>query len=103
MPKPSQHGPLAAVILAKTGEDIRACGQCQSCFIENQPSINLSIGEFLQAAARNDTSVLSSQTLWNYDPAFEVSGNCPQGINLAKVMAALRVEAELRGAISQDP
>ncbi len=103
MPKPSQRGPLAAVILAKTGEDIRVCGQCQSCFIENQPSMNLSIGELLQAAARNDTSVLSSQTLWDYDLALEVNGNCQQGINLTKVMTALRMEAELGGIISQNP
>jgi hypothetical protein len=65
--------------------------------------MNLSIGELLQAAARNDTTVLSSQTLWNYDLALEVSGNCQQGINLTKVMTALRVEAELRGIISQSP
>jgi len=58
--------------------------------------MDLSIGELMQGAARNDESVLACTSLWNWQP---VPGRvvCQQGINVVSVLEVLRQEAIHRG------
>jgi heterodisulfide reductase subunit C len=59
--------------------------------------MDLTMGELLQMAVRDDHAVFTSQTLWNCDLVITEDGHCPEGINLSRVIEALRTEAKLRG------
>ena len=63
--------------------------------------MDLTIGEILQSANRNDESVLSCQTLWNCDELLERKLHCQAGIDVASVLLALIHVAKDRGY--QDP
>jgi hypothetical protein len=64
--------------------------------------MDLTIGELMQAAARNDERALRCRTLWSPSPS--ASGvRCQQGINVQAVMNALRAEAVLRGYAHPPP
>lgn len=59
--------------------------------------MDLTIGEILQSANRNDESVLSCQTLWNCDELLERKLHCQAGIDVASVLLALIHVAKDRG------
>lgn len=59
--------------------------------------MDLTVGEILQAANRNDESVLTSQTLWNSDDLLERKLHCQAGIDIASVLLALIRLAQDRG------
>lgn len=92
-----QRGPIPAIILASTNEDIRNCGHCQPCCLDTNPEMDLTLGEMLQMASRDDPAVFATQTLWNCDAVIENRERCQEGINLVRVIEALRDEAKLRG------
>ena len=60
------------------------------------PEMDLSIGELMQGAARDDERVLTCTSLWNWQP---LPGRviCQQGINVLSVFEVLRQEAIYRG------
>ncbi len=95
-PERRQGGPITAIVLASTGEDIRNCGQCELCSIELSPAMDMTIGELLQKAASNDPSVFRSSTLWHCDPMLRMDARCQKGIDILRVIEALREEAKLR-------
>jgi hypothetical protein len=87
---------LPHIILCRTGEDVRRCTACWGCEALFDASMDLTIGELMQAAARNDERALACRTLWS--PALAASGiRCQQGIRVGAVIDALRAEAVLRG------
>ena len=51
--------------------------------------MDLTVGEILQAANRNDESILTSQTLWNSDDLLERKLHCQAGLDVASVLLAL--------------
>jgi heterodisulfide reductase subunit C len=59
--------------------------------------MDMTIGELLQRAAHNDPSVFRSSTLWHCDPMLRMDGRCQKGIDILRVIEALREEAKLRG------
>ena len=59
--------------------------------------MDLTLGELLQMAARDDLNVFSSKTLWTCDHVIAKGEPCQEGINLVRVIDALRNEAKLRG------
>jgi heterodisulfide reductase subunit C len=91
------RGPLAFVVLAATGEDIRGCINCSSCDDITTQSMDLTIGELMRLAARDDPQALSSRTLWAGDDLLFSRLECQAGIDLPAVILTLRREAELRG------
>jgi heterodisulfide reductase subunit C len=94
--KPNR-GPLRAIILSETGQDVRACGSCWQCDDERHPGMDLCFGELMRAAANDDPTVLLNETLWNCDPILDGGFNCQSGIQLQAVINVLRREAKLRG------
>jgi hypothetical protein len=89
-PARSNHrGPIKAKVLASTGQDISACNHCDLCEKYLGEGMDLTIGEILQAANRNDESVLACQTLWNSDALLERKLHCQAGIDIASVLLAL--------------
>jgi hypothetical protein len=89
-PARSNHrGPIRAKVLASTGQDISRCNHCDLCEKYMGEGMDLTIGEILQAANRNDESVLASKSLWNSDTLLERKLHCQAGIDIASVLLAL--------------
>jgi heterodisulfide reductase subunit C len=65
------------------------------------PGMDLTFGEIMQAAARNDPQALENSTLWTCDDLLP-RVRCPSGIDVASVILALVREAELRGIRTLD-
>jgi hypothetical protein len=93
----SERGPLAFVILAATGQDIRLCTNCSSCEHLTSPKMDLGIGELMQAAAANRVRVLSCRTLWNCEELLETPPICHVGLDIAAIILALQRESIRRG------
>ena len=93
----NNRGPLRAVILAKTGEDVRQCTSCWHCEQEIEAGMDLSFGDIIRAAAKNDPAALNNKTLWNCDIVIQQNPICPSGLDRNLVIHALREEAQIRG------
>lgn len=96
MPDLPSRGPLTNIILARLGEDVRNCINCELCDQSFQ-GINLTFNELMQAAARDDLSILERSTHWKYDSLLESELTCLGEIDIPKVVLALRHEAQIRG------
>jgi len=90
------RGPLRQVILTATGQDVAKCTNCGECEDLPIPDKDLTVGEMLQFAARNDQRALGSRTLWACDGSIE-GIVCQAGLDLVPLVAALRREADLWG------
>ncbi len=90
------RGPLPFIILASTGQDVRDCVNCELCYHTHE-GMDIIFNEVMQAAARNDVRILENPILWNCDALLESNPICMSGIDIAKVIYALRAEAESRG------
>jgi heterodisulfide reductase subunit C len=90
---------LAHIIFTATGEDVRQCTLCELCGYVTETGEESSIGELIQAAARDDTSVLESEALWNCDHLLERNLRCQAGIDITSVVLVLRDEAQRRGYV----
>lgn len=64
--------------------------------------MDLSFGEILQAAARNDSLALTNTSLWSCDDLLLYCSLCHNGIDIPSVILALQGEAELRGLAPQE-
>jgi heterodisulfide reductase subunit C len=92
-----RRGPLRAVILAATGQDVRLCANCASCESLIAPGMDLGLGEMVRAAARNDSSVLTCASLWACEDLLLRPIPCQAGLSIPAIVIALQREAELRG------
>ena len=91
------RGPLTFIILAATGQDVRACANCQNCEDLHTPEMDMSFGEIMRAAARDDPVTLSNRSLWTCDGVLESMTHCQAGIDIPAVIHLLRREAKTRG------
>jgi heterodisulfide reductase subunit C len=89
--------PLHAIILAATSQDVRLCSNCGNCDGLMAPGMDLTFGEVLQAAARNDSAALTNDTLWSCDDLLGPQLLCPHSIDIAAVIITLAREATSRG------
>ena len=96
-PQSSRRGPLRAVILASTGEDIGRCTHCDLCEKYLQPGMDLTIGELMQSATRDERRALGSRTLWLVDDLLGRSLRCQAGLDIASIVLVLQREAIERG------
>lgn len=95
MSEDPSRGPLPYIILTSTGQDVRDCINCEFCYQTFQ-GMDLALNEVMQAVARNDPSVLNNPILWNCDSLLQSNFTCMGGIDIPKVIYALRGEAEIR-------
>ena len=91
------NAPLAAIVRAATAQDVRACQACQICDDLRCEGMELTFGEILRAAGRNETSVLASPSLWCCEPLIRRRPSCQADIDVPAVIAVLRSEARRRG------
>lgn len=90
------RAPLPHVILCATGEDVRRCTACWGCDSLVQPDMDLTVGELMQAAARDSEGALACRTLWSKGLS-RLPLRCQEGLNVGAVVEALRAEAVRRG------
>ena len=91
------RGSLWAIILARTGEDVRQCVHCWRCEAEQRPEVDLSFSEVLQAAARDSRRALENQTIWLHGNAQPGEVQCHSGLDVGSILQVLQQEARLRG------
>ena len=63
--------------------------------------MDLTIGEIMQAANRDDNLALINKTLWQLDGIMERGVQCQAGLDVLSILLALQREAELRGLSPQ--
>lgn len=90
-------GSLPSILLAETGQDVRLCARCANCNGLMVPGMDLTIGEVIRGAARDDTRVLASATLSACEDLLLRPMPCTAGPDLTSILLCLRREAELRG------
>jgi heterodisulfide reductase subunit C len=64
--------------------------------------MDLSFGQIIQAALRDDASAMTNRTLWACDDLLEGYTLCRSGLDLTSVVLALRSEAQARGLWSMN-
>jgi hypothetical protein len=82
-----------------TGQDVRRCQGCLDCQLELLDGQDIALGSLMQMAAFDDEEVLSSSTLWMDASLVAAQGACNQGLDIHKVILALRQEAHRRGVV----
>jgi heterodisulfide reductase subunit C len=93
----TNRGPLWAILLTATAEDVRQCRQCYDCESYLEPGMDLTFGEIFQAAAHDRTRALTNRTLWACDTLLQNGLHCQNGLDIGVIVQALRQEARLRG------
>jgi heterodisulfide reductase subunit C len=96
------RGPLRHIILISTGQDVGRCINCAHCDRFEMRGMDLSFGEILQAAARDDPIALTNNTLWACDDLLLYCSICHNGLDIPSVILALQREAEQRGLAPQE-
>ena len=91
-----RRGSLRAVILAQTGDDVRLCAHCANCDGLTAPGMDLTLGEIIRGAARNDLRVLSCATLSACEDLLLRPFPCTAGLDVTSILIALQREADLR-------
>jgi len=77
-----------------SGENVRECYQCGKCTAacpvnKAMDILPHQVIRFLQLGMANE--VLKSNTIWICASCFTCAGRCPRGVDVARVMEALRI------------
>jgi heterodisulfide reductase subunit B len=92
-------GTLAQIVQREIGENAFLCYQCVKCTSGCPLSdhFDLTPNQVMRALQLGDESVLESKTIWLCASCQTCSTRCPQGLDIAGIMDALRIEAKRRG------
>jgi hypothetical protein len=95
----ADRGPLRFIVLAATGEDVRACTACECCYVAEalEAKLDLSVPEVLAATRENNEAALTNQTIWVLAEACAQDVRCTNELDLVAIAQALCREAQLRG------
>jgi len=89
--------PLAHTVRTRTGQDVRLCQACNLCDDLRVPGMDLSFGEMLRSAGRDELRALTCASLWACEPLLSPPPTCQAGLDIPAVIGALRREAIRRG------
>lgn len=87
------RGSFLAKIQEISGQNIYACYQCGKCSA-GCPSISemdTLPSQIIRLVQLGEEEVLKSKTIWLCASCFTCETRCPKGVDLAKIMEALRV------------
>lgn len=94
--------PLRAVILARTGQDVRRCAACDLCTRSLLPGMDLTFGQLLQAVIHDEEKALRASTLWESDDLLIRHPKCLEDLDLAAILLTLQDEAVKRGLAPEE-
>jgi heterodisulfide reductase subunit C len=82
-----------------SGEDLLACNQCGKCSSGCPVSDALDVlpSMVIRMAQLGIEDILESQTIWTCASCLTCASRCPKGVDLSRVMEALRTIAMQRG------
>lgn len=103
--KTNGHQTLAEIIRRDIGENVFLCYQCVKCS-SGCPLVeymDLMPNQVMRSVQLGDESVLESKTIWLCASCQTCTTRCPQGLDIAGTMDALRIEAQKRGIPSPIP
>ncbi|MEW6402047.1 MAG: hypothetical protein AB1649_09620 [Chloroflexota bacterium] len=87
---------LRKIVREATDQDIARCLGCSDCDIAHADQ-DIPLGSLIQLALMDDEEALQTRTLWS-DPVLGAArGACQRGLDLHKILVALREEAIRRG------
>ena len=97
--QPATAEPLADAIQRIVGENAYLCYQCLKCTsgCPLAEHFDLNPNQVMRSVQLGDASVLESKAIWLCASCETCTTRCPQGIDIAAVMDALRIEARRRG------
>lgn len=89
----SVRGEFVQEVEAISGENLLACNQCGKCSAGCPVafSIDLLPSQVIRLAQLGIEEVLESQTIWTCAACLTCVARCPKGIDLPRIMEALRL------------
>jgi len=100
------ESPLAASVLSESGQDVNLCYQCMKCAAGCPVSYEMDYkpAELIHAIRLGmDDLVLNSKTMWLCSACETCTTRCPQDVDVAKVMDAVKITARRKGIKSAIP
>ncbi|MFQ5575411.1 MAG: heterodisulfide reductase-related iron-sulfur binding cluster [Anaerolineae bacterium] len=96
--QPAQTQTLAQTIRRKTGENAFLCYQCVKCTsgCPLAEQFDLTPNQVMRSVQLNEESVLESKTIWLCASCQTCTTRCPQELDIAGIMDALRIESQKR-------
>jgi heterodisulfide reductase subunit B len=97
--------PLAEVVRRAAGQNVYRCYQCVKCAsgCPLADAFDLTPNRVVRSVQFDDAQVLESKTIWLCASCQTCTTRCPQEIDVAAVMDALRMEAKRRGVAPAVP
>lgn len=96
----SVRGDFVSQIETISGQSLLACNQCGKCSAGCPVAFNMDIlpSQVIRLAQLGIQDVLESQTIWTCAACLTCVSRCPKGIDLPRVMEALRlIQMEITG------
>jgi len=94
------ESPLAASVLSESGQNVNLCYQCMKCAAGCPISYEMDYrpAELIHAIRLGmDDVVLNSKTMWLCASCETCTTRCPQEVDVAKVMDAVKITARKQG------
>lgn len=95
------RGAFVEQVEAISGENLLACNQCGKCSAGCPVAFAMDMlpSQVLRLAQLGDETVLEANTIWTCAACQTCASRCPQGIELPRVMEALRlIQMERHGS-----
>jgi len=96
----TSHSPLAEAVLSESGQNVNLCYQCRKCAAGCPVSYAMDYkpAQLIHAIRLGmDDLVFSSKTVWLCASCETCTTRCPQEVDVAKVMDAVKIIALRRG------
>lgn len=97
--QPDTAEPLAETIQQATGQNVFLCYQCVKCSsgCPLAEHMDLLPNQVMRSVQLDDAEVLDSKTIWLCASCQTCTTRCPQELDIAGIMDALRIEAKRQG------
>ena len=91
--KESTNGEFVRQVETISGENLLACNQCGKCSAGCPVAYSMDLlpSQVIRLAQLGIEDVLESQTIWVCASCLTCMARCPKGIDLSKIMEALRI------------
>jgi len=96
----TSHSPLAASVLRESGQNVNLCYQCRKCSAGCPISYAMDYkpAQLIHAIRLGmDDLVINSKTMWLCASCETCTTRCPQEVDVAKVMDAVKITALKKG------